>query len=118
MKYLKQLTIILSVCFAGEIVKFILPFPIPSSIYGMIIMFLLLASGILKPEKVEKVSDLLIEYMPVMFVPGAAAIINSWGLLKSMLPAAVCSIILITPFVMVVTGKVTQIIVEKGGKQQ
>lgn len=116
MNYLKQLSIIISVCFAGEAVKYILPFPIPGSIYGMVIMFILLLTGILKLEKVEKVSDFLIDCISVMFVPGGVGLIKSWSTLQSMLPAAIGAVAVVTPFVMIVTGRVTQFLIEKGEK--
>ncbi len=117
MKYLTQLSVIIAVCFAGELVKFMLPFPVPGSIYGMVIMFLLLSSGFLKLEKVEKVSDYLIDCLSLMFVPGGVALMKSADTLKQMLPAAICSVLLVTPFVMIVTGRITQAIMRKGGNK-
>lgn len=116
MKYVKQLAVIIAVCFAGEAVKFILPFPVPGSIYGMVIMFVLLITGAVKLEKVETVADFLVDCMPLMFVPGGVGLIKSWSTLQAMLPAVAGSIVLVTPFVMVVTGKVTQFLIEKGEK--
>ena len=117
MKYIKQLAIIILVCFAGEIVRYIVPLPVPGSIWGLVLMFILLVSGVLKLEKVETVADFLVDCMPIMFVPGGVGLMRSWSTLKSMLPAAVCSIVLVTPFVMVVTGKVTQKLIEKRAKK-
>lgn len=116
MNYLKQLSIIIAVCFAGEAVKYILPFPVPGSIYGMVILFVLLLTGVVKPENVEKVSDYLVECISIMFVPGGVGLIKSWATLKSMLPAAVGAVLFVTPFVMIVTGRVTQFLIEKGEK--
>lgn len=113
MKYLKQLAIIIAVSFAGEGLRFILPFPIPAGIYGLVIMFILLYSNVLKPESVEAVSDFLIEIMAVMFVPGAVGIIAAWDRLQSMLLPSLCAIALVTPLVMAAAGKVTQYIIEK-----
>ena len=113
MKYIKQLAIIIMVCFAGELVRFIVPLPVPGSIWGLVLMFVLLVTGVIKLEKVETVADFLVDCMPIMFVPGGVGLMRSWSTLKSMLPAAVCSIVLVTPFVMVVTGKVTQKMIEK-----
>ena len=36
MKLLKQFLIILAISFAGEILKYLLPLPVPASIYGMV----------------------------------------------------------------------------------
>ena len=113
MKYIKQLAIIIMVCFAGEIIRYIVPLPVPGSIWGLVLMFVLLVTGVIKLEKVETVADFLVDCMPIMFVPGGVGLMRSWSTLKSMLPAAVCSIVLVTPFIMVVTGKVTQKMIEK-----
>ena len=117
MKYIKQLAIIILVCFAGELVRYIIPLPVPGSIWGLVLMFILLVTGVIKLEKVEKTADFLVDCMPIMFVPGGVGLMRSWSTLKSMLPAAICSIVLVTPFVMLVTGKVTQKLIERGDRQ-
>ena len=38
MKLLKQFLIILAISFVGEILKYLLPLPVPASIYGMVII--------------------------------------------------------------------------------
>ena len=52
MKYIKQFAIILTITCIGEILKYLIDLPIPGSIYGLIIMFLLLLFHVLKPEDV------------------------------------------------------------------
>lgn len=116
MKYIKQLAIIILVCFAGELVRYIVPLPVPGSIWGLVLMFVLLVTGVIKLEKVEKTADFLVDCMPIMFVPGGVGLMRSWSTLKSMLPAAICSIVLVTPFVMLVTGKVTQKLIDRGDR--
>lgn len=116
MKYIKQLAIIVLVCFAGELVRYIVPLPVPGSIWGLVLMFVLLVTGVIKLEKVEKTADFLVDCMPIMFVPGGVGLMRSWSTLKSMLPAAICSIVLVTPFVMLVTGKVTQKLIDRGDR--
>ena len=116
MKYIKQLAIIILVCFAGELVRYIVPLPVPGSIWGLVLMFILLVTGVIKLEKVEKTADFLVDCMPIMFVPGGVGLMRSWSILKSMLPAAICSIVLVTPFVMLVTGKVTQKLIDRGDR--
>ena len=41
MKYIKQLAIILAVTAVGEILKYLLPLPVPASIYGLVLMLVL-----------------------------------------------------------------------------
>lgn len=42
MKYLRQFMIILLVSFWGELLKYVIPLPVPASIYGLVILFILL----------------------------------------------------------------------------
>ena len=116
MKYLKQFFIIILISFIGEVLKEILPFPVPASIYGMLIMFILLCTGIIKTEQVDEAVDFLIEVMPVMFIPAAAGLLDSWGTLKPVLvPVAVITVVS-TIVVMLVSGHITQFVTRHGKK--
>lgn len=116
MKYLKQFFIIILISFTGEVLKEILPFPVPASIYGMLIMFIFLCTGIIKTEQVEAAGDFLIEVMPVMFIPAAAGLLDSWDTLKPVLvPVAVITVVS-TVVVMLVSGHVTQFVIRYGKK--
>ena len=48
MKYIRQFVIILFISFIGEVLKYVLPLPIPASIYGLVLMFILLETKVLK----------------------------------------------------------------------
>lgn len=85
MKILRQFGLILAITFAGEVLKALLPLPIPASIYGMVIMLVGLVSGLLRLEDVQDVGDFLIEIMPILFVPAAVGLIDSWGTMKALL---------------------------------
>ena len=78
MKFLKQFLIILAISLIGEILKSVLPFPIPASIYGMVLMFILLLTGVIKLEQVRDAGKFLIEIMPVMFIPAGVGLMSSW----------------------------------------
>ena len=116
MKYLRQFVIILGVSFLGEVLRVILPLPVPASVYGLICMLLLLKSGILKVGQVKEVSKFLIEIMPVMFVPAAVGLIESWNSLREVLIPVAIIITVTTVFVMAVTGKVTQAMMNRKKK--
>ena len=108
MKYMKQLCIIMAVAFAGEVCKSLLPFPIPASIYGLILLFTLLKTGILKLSQIEDVGGLLLELMPLLLVPTSVSFINSLDAMRSMLLPVLLSGLVGTMIVMFVTGRVTQ----------
>ena len=115
MKYLKQFLIILGISFIGEILKICIPLPIPASIYGMVILFAGLMTGIIKLESVKETGKFLIEIMPVMFIPAGVGLVSSWNTLSPILLPA-CLITVVTVFtVMAATGWVSQIIIRKSG---
>ena len=76
MKYLRQLLLILMISLFGEILKYVIPLPIPASIYGMAILFVCLMTGIVKLEQVKEAGKFMIEIMPVMFIPAGVALIT------------------------------------------
>ena len=104
MKYFKQFGWIMIVTCIGEIMKYYIPLPIPASIYGLVLMMAVLMTGVVKIEKVYQAGTFLIEIMSLMFIPAAVGII---------VPVSIITII--TTFaVMIVSGKVTQYVLEKG----
>lgn len=94
MKYVKQFLIIIGISLAGEILKYILPLPIPASIYGMAILFIALLTGIIKLKDVRETGKFLIEIMPLMFIPAGVGLMSSWGVLKPLLvPVSVITVV-------------------------
>ena len=115
MKFLRQFMIILLLSFLGEVLKMFIPLPIPASVYGLVLMLLCLVTGILKTSQVKEAAFFLIEIMPVMFIPAAAGLIDSWNDLQPLLLPILVITVVITIFVMVVTGKIAQMIAQKRG---
>ena len=111
MKYLKQFLIILTISLIGEVLKALIPLPIPASIYGMVILFVCLLSGAIKLDAVRDVGTFLIQIMPVMFIPAGVQLMASWNVLSPLLvPASVVTVVVLIA-VMVVTGRVSQRII-------
>lgn len=113
MKYIHQFLIIMTISFIGELLGLLLPLPIPASVYGLVIMLICLFTRVIKLSQIEDVADWLILIMPVLFVPSAVSLINvSEAIMKEILVIAVVTLIS-TIVVMVVTGKVAQVIIER-----
>ena len=85
MKFLRQFMIILLLSFLGEVLKMFIPLPIPASVYGLVLMLVCLMTGVLKTSQVKDAAFFLIEIMPVMFIPAAAGLIDSWGVLRPLI---------------------------------
>jgi len=113
MRYLRQFTIILLISLTGEILNYVIPLPIPASIYGMVILFLTLITGILKVESVKEISSFFIEIMPVMFIPATVGLMESFGLLLPSLPAYAVITVVSTFAVMIVSGCVAQAVIRR-----
>ncbi len=108
MKFLKQTTIILLFSFMGEVLHDLLPLPVPASIYGMVLLFAALQTGALSASSIRETGSFLIEIMPVMFIPAAVGLLDSWEVLRPVfLPFALLTVVA-TPVVMVTAGRVTQ----------
>lgn len=112
MKYMKQLSVIIMISFLGEVLKTFLPFPIPASVYGMVLLFLALLSGILPLDLVRETGLFLVEIMPVLFVSAGVGLMDSWGVLQPILLPVILIILLTTIVVMIVSGQVTQILMK------
>lgn len=116
MKLLKQFLLIILVTCIGEIIRYVVPLPIPASIYGLVLMFILLYTGVIKLGQVKTAAQFLIEIMPVMFIPAAVALMDSWSALQPILIPALVTIIVCNIVVMVVTGKTAEFIIKKDRK--
>lgn len=111
MKYIKEFLIILTISFLGELLNYIIPLPIPASIYGLILMLVGLQTKIIKIDKVKNTGKFLIEIMPVMFIPPAVGLLDSWGILKPVCIPILTITVVTTVIVMGVTGRITQFII-------
>jgi len=113
MKYIKQFLIILAVSLAGELLKSVLPLPVPASIYGMVIMFVCLMTGVIKLSAVKETGMFLIEIMPVMFIPAGVGLMTSFGILRPiLLPVSIITVVTIIT-VMAASGWVSQLIIRR-----
>ena len=108
MKYVRQFGVILLLSFIGEILHVVLPLPIPASIYGIILLFCCLEFKIISVSAVKETSVFLIEIMPVMFIPAAVGLTESWQMIKQDFVPYVVITVLTTFFVMIVSGIVVQ----------
>ena len=108
MKHLLQITIIAAVSLAGEILNQLIPLPIPGSIYGLVIMLLLLYFGAIEVRHVKDVSSWLLSLMPVMFIGPTVGLIVTFDSYKDFLIPIAVTVTLSTVLVMGVTGVVSQ----------
>ena len=93
---------------------------VSASIYGIVIMFLCLQFKIIRLSAVEETGKFLIEIMPVMFIPAAVELMESFQIIKASCLQYAVIIVVSTVLVMAVSGRVTQFVAhhkDKGVKQ-
>lgn len=95
-----------------------LPLPVPASVYGLALLFLALITGIVKIEQVKGAADFLIEIMPVMFIPAAVGLIDTWEVFLPVLLPVGAITVLTTVLVMGVTGRVTQWVIRRKARKR
>lgn len=113
MKFLKQFCIIILFSFLGELCRFLIPYPIPASIYGMVLMFLALSAKLLKLEQVHDAGNFLTSCLPVLFVAPAVSLMDCWAQLKGQLFSLVLIIFIATFLTFGAAGVVTQWLIRR-----
>lgn len=108
MKYVRQFVIIMLFTFLGEVLKALLPFPVPASIYGLLALLIALETKLLPLASVRDVGEFFVEIMPLTFIPAGVGLLESWGVMKPTLGSLVLTVVVSTILVMAVSGLVTQ----------
>lgn len=108
MRALLQLAIIFSLWMIGETVSRGLRLPFPGSIIGMVLLFVLLETKMIRLEWIETVSNFLLENMGILFVPIGVSLLTMTGILGDNLLALLVIIPVGTITVMAVSGLVVQ----------
>lgn len=108
MRYLPQAVIIAAITFAAEIIKYFVPLPVPASIYGLLLLFALLKSGLLRLEQIQDVGNLLLELMPLLLVPASVSVLTALDTIREMLLPVLVMGFAGTAVVMLVTGALSQ----------
>lgn len=113
MNLLKEIFYVFTIWFIGDILQKITHAPIPGSVIGMIILFLLLKSNLLKVESIKHFSEYILRNLAFFFIPPGVALINSFHILNGQILKLLFIIVSSTFLVVVVTGITVQIFIKK-----
>ena len=116
MKIIKQMMIISIITFLGELLNLLLPLPVPGSVYGMILLFLCLLTGIVKVSQIEETANFLIAIMPIMFVGPSVGLMNSYDSIAGSIPILLFICFFTTITTMSITGLIAQFIINRKNK--
>ena len=100
MKLLLQIGVVLGVCLVGEGVSMLLPFPFPASLVSMLLLFVLLLSGLLKPDHIRRKADFLLSNMVFFFLPAGVALMENYAAIRSEIIAfiLICAVTTVLTF--------------------
>lgn len=118
MSYMFRFFLIALISLFGELLNYLIPLPIPGSIYGFVIMFVLLLLKVVKVDNIKPVSDFLLNIMPLTFFGPAVAIMTMFSELKIMLLPILLAGTVSTAIVMIAVGCVSQKMLEKKDKKE
>lgn len=117
MKYLKQFLIILGFTLAGQLLTALIPLPIPPAIYGIVLLFTALSTGLVKPVHIADTANFLISFMPFFLVTPTVNLLRYWGIIQPELPG-ICLILAVTTVVTFCAAGLVSQWLGKGGKDR
>ncbi|MEQ5126854.1 CidA/LrgA family protein [Providencia rettgeri] len=103
-QYLRAFAILYLCLIIGNVISKLLPFSIPGSIVGMLLLFVLLALQIVPAHWAKPGCSILLKNMTILFVPIGVGIMNYYDLLSQQMIPIVVSCIASTLIVMIVVA--------------
>lgn len=114
MKYIRQFGLILLFSLAGDLCHRLLPFPVPASIYGMVLLLLSLLCRLVRVENVKETGNFLVSLLPLLFVVPTVGLMTCWDLIRADVLEIAVVIVITTILTFGVSGTLTRIF-RKGG---
>ncbi len=108
MKYLNQFGIITAICCIAELLYIFLKLPVPASVYGLVLMLVLLFTKVIKVEQVEGISKFFLGIMPILFLSPSVSIMAIVGDVKGQVVALLLVAFIASILTILSTGAVAQ----------
>ena len=108
MQYLYQFLIIMGFTYLGEVLNRLIPLPIPAAVYGLVLLFLGLSTGLVKLKAVETAGNWMIGIMSILYVAPVVNLLSYWDLIAPNLVSVAVIVVVSTAAVFGIAGKVTQ----------
>lgn len=108
MKLLTQVLIIFSYSIVGDLLSKFLPFPIPGSILGLLLLFFSMKMGFIKLSQIEETGNWLKNNMAILFVPLSVGIMNYFDILKDHWINIIVIILLSTTATYLIAAKIAE----------
>ncbi len=113
LQYSKESSIILGLYLLGEGLVKLTGIHFPGSIVGMLLLLLALNLNWVKLHDIHGVSNFLLRFMPLFFIPAGVSIMGSYQLMQEQTLAIVFSVILSTFIVLSSSAVLVQALLKK-----
>ncbi len=110
MKVLRQFGTILVILLLGEGIRMSTGISIPGTVIGMVILFILLMTKVIKLENIDMISKFLLDHLAFLFVPAGVGLISSLDVIGSAWLPIMMIVIISTVLVVGVTGWTVQLL--------
>ena len=116
LQYSKESSIILGLYLLGEGLVKLTGIHFPGSIVGMLLLLFALHLKLIKLHDIHAVSNFLLRFMPLFFIPAGVSIMGSYQLMQEQTLAIVFSVILSTFIVLSSSAVLVQALLKKEGQ--
>lgn len=114
---LTGLLIIFGCLFVGQVVIAATGLPLPPSIIGLLLLFLLLSLNKVSLERVQPIAKTMLDYLAFMIVPACISIMQYLDVIKMDAIPLIVGTTLSTILVLLVTAKTHQLVRQKLSKK-
>ncbi|WOQ71172.1 antiholin-like murein hydrolase modulator LrgA [Bacillus stratosphericus] len=116
--FLSQAFIFATVMFVSNLISMYLPIPMPASVIGLVLLFILLTTKIVRLEQVEQLGSSLTGLISFLFVPSGISVIQSLGVMQEVGVQVVGVIIIATIMLLAATGLFSQLLMQLSERPQ
>ncbi|WP_394238977.1 CidA/LrgA family protein [Niallia oryzisoli] len=113
MKFILQLFFIWLIYAISDFIVSFLDLPVPASVFGMILLFLLLVSGIIKVQHIDKAATFFNKHLAFFFIPFAVGLMNYGGLIRASGIQLLIMIVVSSTIGLLVTSGLTQFLARR-----
>lgn len=113
MKNIKSLATILIIWAAGELLSLLLKpvAAIPGSIIGMILLFILLMTKVVKLNAISETADFFLKHITLIILPFGVAFVKYWDVIKANLLVMILVGVISTVISLVLTMKFVDVLI-------
>lgn len=104
-----QIAILFGFSFLGNLVHVYLHIPLPGSIIGLLLLFLVLSLNVFSVKWIEKGAGLLLAFLPLLFVPTLVGIIKYPELFTGKGILVILVVVISTIITMIAAGKASEV---------